>query len=594
MQTKAKGELALANSKLNEALNRVTEAATRVQERYDLAVKAIETFHKGVSEDFLLQEDRFKSLRDRLLNSASDFYEKLGVLLKDASDLPARRTLLAANYEVADLADKVGRKKHALELHRKVLAGRESLAKEPGADPALAVDVSKSLVAVGQCLKGTEKTDEGLAAYDRACAVVAATDGGPPQNVEARIAFAHALSTKGTLLTELGRFDEALTALKRARDLQEPLAAADPVDLDRQAALSRTVSQIGYSLLNARRPAEAVEVLEKASGLQQKLVDAKPAVIDSQAQLAKIHMSIARTLWDRPAEALKTFEKAVAIQEKLTDANPSLSKILVNLSATRHNMALLLIRLDRPDEALNLYRRSLAALRKAVDANPIPKYEHALGRDQIEIGNFLDRMGRPAESVPNFEQALPVLHKLADTPSYSRYPIAIADGDFGRVLVHLKRFPEAFEQFDKGLQISEKRERENPASSNYAQELAFSLAYRGWANMKADRPREAATDLKRGHEILARQKKVEGFMRFEWCRLQALLARLAKDQKSGVTGDEAEKFANQAIAMLRDEVKGGAAQIQELKDHDFDAIRDRKDFQALLRDLTFPANPFVP
>ena len=594
VQTKAKGDLALANSKLNQALNRETEANTRVQERYGLAVKAIETFHKGVSEDFLLQEDKFKSLRDRLLNSASDFYEKLGGLLKEESDLPARRALLAANYEVADLADKVGRKEHALELHRKVLAGRETLANEFGADPALAVDISQSLIAVGQCLKGTEKATEGLAAYDRACAVVAAPDGGTPQNVEAQIAFAHALSTKGTLLTELSRLDEALIALKRASDLQEPLAAADPANLDRQAALSKTVSEIGYSLLKARRPAEAAEVLEKASAIQQKLVDAMPAVIEFQAQLAKIHMSIAGTLWDKPDLALKTWEKAVAIQEKLTDANPSLSKILVNLSSTRQNMALVLIRLDRPDDALNLYRRSLAALQRAVDANPIPKYEHALGRELVEVGNFLDDIGRPAEAVPLFEQGLPFLYKLADTPPYSRYPIALAHSNLGRALVHLKRFSEAFEQFDRGLRISEKRAVENPVNSNYAQEHALSLAFRGWANMKADRPREAATDLKRGHEIFARQKKVAGFMRFEWCRSQALLALVAKDKKSCVTEDEAGKFADQAIALLREEVKGGALQIRELKEHDFDAIRDREDFQALLLDLTFPADPFVP
>ena len=47
-----------------------------VQARYELAVEAIKTFHSGVSEDFLLKEEKFKDLRDRLLNSASDFYGK--------------------------------------------------------------------------------------------------------------------------------------------------------------------------------------------------------------------------------------------------------------------------------------------------------------------------------------------------------------------------------------------------------------------------------------------------------------------------------------------------------------------------------------
>ena len=39
------------------------------------------TFHTGVSEDFLLKEDQFKELRDRLLKSASDFYGKLATVL---------------------------------------------------------------------------------------------------------------------------------------------------------------------------------------------------------------------------------------------------------------------------------------------------------------------------------------------------------------------------------------------------------------------------------------------------------------------------------------------------------------------------------
>ena len=65
----------------------------RVEERYDLAVEAIKTFHTGVSEDFLLKEEKFKDLRDRLLKSASDFYGKLGALLGKESDLASRRAL---------------------------------------------------------------------------------------------------------------------------------------------------------------------------------------------------------------------------------------------------------------------------------------------------------------------------------------------------------------------------------------------------------------------------------------------------------------------------------------------------------------------
>ncbi len=68
----------------------MTRSKATVQDRYDLAVGAIKTFHTGVSEDFLLKQDQFKELRDRLLKSAADFYGKLGALLGRETDFASR------------------------------------------------------------------------------------------------------------------------------------------------------------------------------------------------------------------------------------------------------------------------------------------------------------------------------------------------------------------------------------------------------------------------------------------------------------------------------------------------------------------------
>src|SRR5208282_5083974 len=118
----------------------------------DLAVDAIKTFHTGVSEDFLLKQDQFKDVRDRLLNSASDFYGKLGALLGKESDLASRRALWQANYEVAELTGKVGKLEDALAAHRQVLAAREALAAEPGAHTKVKADVGRSLTAIAWLL----------------------------------------------------------------------------------------------------------------------------------------------------------------------------------------------------------------------------------------------------------------------------------------------------------------------------------------------------------------------------------------------------------------------------------------------------------
>ena len=148
VQTQAKADLYAslkretnANTALAERNADLGRSQAAVQARYKLAVEAIETFHTGVSEDFLLKQEQFKEVRDRLLKSASDFYGKLGALLGNESDLASRRALWQANYEVADLTGKVGKPEDALAAHRQVLAAREGLAAASPADPEFDADV---------------------------------------------------------------------------------------------------------------------------------------------------------------------------------------------------------------------------------------------------------------------------------------------------------------------------------------------------------------------------------------------------------------------------------------------------------------------
>jgi len=156
-ETRAKLDLAAANGEL-------TRSRAAVQGRYELAVEAIKTFHTGVSEDFLLKQEQFKDVRDRILKSASDFYGKLGALLGNESDLVSRRALWEANYEVPELTGKFGKPADALAAHRKALAAREALAAESPADPEIKGEVARSLTAVAGLLETTGQTKEADAA----------------------------------------------------------------------------------------------------------------------------------------------------------------------------------------------------------------------------------------------------------------------------------------------------------------------------------------------------------------------------------------------------------------------------------------------
>ncbi len=63
----------------------LTEEQAKVQQRFDMAVKAIETFHTGVSEEALLKNPQLNELRTKLLKQAAGFYANLEKLLAGQS-----------------------------------------------------------------------------------------------------------------------------------------------------------------------------------------------------------------------------------------------------------------------------------------------------------------------------------------------------------------------------------------------------------------------------------------------------------------------------------------------------------------------------
>jgi hypothetical protein len=78
--------------------------------------------------------------------------------------------------------------------------------------------------------------------------------------------------------------------------------------------------------------------------------------------------------------------------------------------------------------------------------------------------------------------------------------------------------------------------------------LGYSHAHRGRARVWAGQMREGAVDLRAAIELWGRSLPSEAKDRFERARSLALLAKLGADSNSGVTAEEAEGFAGQAVA----------------------------------------------
>ncbi|MGO9465621.1 MAG: tetratricopeptide repeat protein [Isosphaeraceae bacterium] len=482
VQTQAKTEIAQAlgretssNKALAAANFELSRSRAAVQAQYELAALAIKTFHTGVSEDFLLKEEKFKELRDRLLKSASDFYGKLSALLGKETDMASRRALAAANFELAGLTAKVGRNADALAAHLSVLAARRELAALPGAGAADEADVGRSLTEVAGLLESAGKTDLALDAYREAEGLLSREASSSP---EARAALAACRSRMGGFLTSIGKNDEALAAYRLARSDQEELAAAPDASPQARRELADTVNRIGRLLANTGRPREATDEYRTALRIRKKLADDDPADSEFRNALAASHNNLGILLFKsgRPKEAESEYRTALAIREQLAHDNPAVSEFRMQLQASHFNLGNLLRQTGRLKEAEGDFRSALAIERELADDNPtVPEFRRLLAINHHHLGTVLREMGQPRQAELEYRAAQSILRDLVATnPAVTTYRSELASTctDFGVLLAESGRTREAEAQFRAGIANERELAEANSTVTEFRERLA--------------------------------------------------------------------------------------------------------------------------
>jgi tetratricopeptide (TPR) repeat protein len=535
VQRRANADLAAKNAEL-------ADEQAKVEARFELAQKAIALFHTGVSEDALLRNPQFKVLRTKLLKEAAAFYADLEKLLAGQTDAKSRQALAAAYFQLGELTDKIGDKKESLALHRKALALRRELAAAAGAGAETWLDVARSLRA------------------------------------------------EGILLYFTGDPTRARRAWEQQRDIAKAVETEFATDAGR-AVLAQSHSTIAVLLMETGKPAEALEAFQKALAIQQKLADANPAVADYQSDLALSHNNIGTVLLRtaKPEEALTAWRKALAVNQALADAHPTSAGFQSALAGTHNNIGDLLSQTAKPAEALEAHQKALAIRQKLANAHSaVAAYQSELAASHSSIGYLLSQAGKKAEALEAHQKALALRQKLSDAhPAVTRFQRSLAQTHnlLGRLLAGEQRFAEAFTAIDAGLAIRQKLAVADPKNTEYATDLGYSHAYRGWALIRSGQPSQAAADLRRAVALWAKAKAPNTETRFERARAQALLSGLGGEAKSGVTAADAAAFAEQSVAALGDAIHAGWNRPDELKEPDFDPLRNLENFKKLLAKL---------
>jgi eukaryotic-like serine/threonine-protein kinase len=586
-----------ANIALAAAYADLETSRAAVQARYDLAARAIRALHTAVTEDVVLKEGRYLALRNRLLTSASDFYVKLSALLGRETDVASRRALVQSNFELAGLMSEVGRKEDALAAHRAVLAAREALAAEPGADAGLQVDVGRSLTEVASLLDATGKTAEALAGYRRAESLLTGLVGPDPA---ARAALAACRSRTAWLLLYANRHAEALASQERARADQVALAAAPGASIEARRDLAETLDRIGFVLFDSGRPAEAEAELRTALAIARKLADEDPAAIEPRRLLAggRLYLGRALPLTGRLAEAEAEFRAALAIEQALADENPAVGLFRRNVARGRTLLSVLLAMTGRVAEAEAGCRTALAILRKVAEENPtVPEFRSVLGLSHATLGQLLLQKGEPVAAEAECRTALAIEQKVVeDNPTVVEFRrrLAYALDFLGDVDRSLGRPAEAEGLYDREIAVREPLVRENPTNLEQRYWLVCAIRRRGLARRDLNDSAGAAADTRRALALCNGLPPRSGRDLFETACCHAALARLAGRAASGVSADEAEIEAARAMESLVRAVAAGYRNANEIRiESALEPLRSRDDFRRLMSDLDFPAEPFA-
>ena len=554
VQTRAKADIAEALVPRRRRAPRWPTRRPRCRRRFELAEKAIKTFHTGVSEDMLLKNEAVQGAADEALEGGGRLLRRPG----DAAGRADRRQVAEGAgggvCQLADLTDNIGSKPEALAVHRKALALRRELAAVGAADVETRLDVARSLFALGWLLWRTGDNAAALPAFQEQCDLAAALEAESPTDaVRVQLAFGH--NGVGFALDAMGKPAEALESYRKALAMYQKLPEGVQYDAPGQGPTfglqlqAGTYDSIGSMLFATGKRADGLESCRKASDIMEKLANAYPANTSVQKYLATGHINFGKLLAEagRPEEAMAGYLKALAVIQKLVEANPAVSTYQSVLALGYWNLAESLRPTGRPGEAMEADRKALAINQRLADANPT-------------VSEYQDRL-------------------------------AVAHGNLGWWLARQKRFAEAFTAIDAGLAIHRKLSAAHPENLEYTGHLGDSHAIRGRALFRSGQRSQAAADLRRALELGAKLPNPSGELMIDRSSVLALLAGLGGEAKSGVTAAEAMAFADQAVAALRDAMSAGWNRSDELKEPDFDALRGRDDFKKLVADVEAKARP---
>jgi tetratricopeptide (TPR) repeat protein len=561
------------------------------------ARQAVDESFTRVSESRLLNAPGVQPLRKQLLEDSLKYYQRF---VRRLSDQPGvRLELAAALARVAKITAEIGSKDEALAHARKANAIYQALAAARPGDVRLERELARSIAAIALFRGEAGQREQAVADFQNAQAIQERLVAAQPGNYPVQGDLAATESGLGQMLQLLSRRDEALRCYERGIAVREQLIAAIPDAATLRNDLALDYSRIGRLHHDSGHDDQAMKSYRRALSIHKSLVADQPEVASYRSGLANTYTQLgisqrAAEQWD---EALRSYQAARQAQEALVAANPSVTDYRHDLANTFNDIANLERATGHRAEALRTHQRALEMREVLFAANPhVVRYQNAMAGSYNAIAINQTELGRPEDALRTLQRLRERMQGPAADPKNidARVWLSSAWHNTGDVLIRLGRSAEALPAFRQAIELKRRVLAEGPKLKSRIRSLGNHYLDLAEAQRALGEPSQAAATLWEQRAIW--NDDPDGL--YKLARGLALCISSASTSRAPLTPDQRtdrRKYGDWAIDALRCAVAAGLHDSARIRnDADLALVRARDDFQALLQDMDFPRDPFVP
>jgi serine/threonine protein kinase len=581
-------EKAQTQAALDEARLQTEEAErqrARAEDNFHLAHQAVHDFCVNVSEK-LASVPSMQPLRKQLLESSLKYYQTF--LERGGQNPTLRRELAETHKRAGDIISHIGSKSQALAEFEKGLAIYEDLLRDQPDDIALQEKAAWVRVSIGVHQPTVETA---LTVYQDTRVRAENLLRAHADHRGLRELAATLYNNLAIMHRKKGNVKEAESLLQQACDHQAELvklAADNPM---MEAKLALYINNMGILQNDLGKPDDALKSFQMALGIREALVKAHPREWSYQLDVSASSRDIGMILSNRgnQDEALKMFRKAQETRESLVQANPSMTKFQSDLAFSCRDVGEALLKQGKLDDALASYQRSRTLQQKLVQGNPnVAQYRFDLAQSYLKIGDVYQEKKHSTEALEAIQEARRMLDELIQAhPDNLDYPYVqgLNLERLGRTFKQLGRLDEAAAALDQAVARQRIAFEKAPQVRYYRKSLdkhySF-LADTYRAAGKADRAVQASLERRKLWE--ADSGELVTVARDLAKAIEAV--GNGKPELSPEERAERRRYEDLVMDTLRQAAargfKDGAA-LQ--KEKDLEPVRQRADFQELLRGL---------